>query len=122
MRLIVTAKLVLLTAIIVPPVYSHVLMPWSYEQREAAARLIVIAESVRSNDELGDSDTIEFKVLTTLKGQPKSVVRVSRSTAIAEERLTCCEKAGRYILFLIRGRGGLYVSVHGNYGAVQLAE
>jgi hypothetical protein len=123
MRIIITAKLILLTVIIASPVYSHVLMPLSYEKRQAAARLIVIAESMKASSEQDNSgDIITFKVLSTLKGQQKSVIRVSRSTMIQEERLTCCIESGRYILFLTRGRNGLYESVNGNYGAVRLAE
>lgn len=123
MRLIIIAKLILLAAIITPPVYSHVLMPWTYEKRQAAAQLIVIAEIIQdSRDQAISGNIIVFKVLSTLKGQSKSVVRVMRSTSIAEENLTCCKEKGHYILFLKRVRGRLYQSVHGDYGAVRLVE
>lgn len=123
MRPIITARLIGLTALIASPVYSHVLMPWSYEKLQETARLVVIAETTQSSDEQASSnDVIEFKVLSTLKGQKRSMLKMSRSTAIQEERLTCCTGAGRYILFLRRGRNGLYESVHGRYGVVRLAE
>jgi hypothetical protein len=123
MRLIVFAQLILLTATIATPAWGHVLMPWSYQQRQAAAQIIVIAEPMHNVDEPGDSkDIIQFRVLSTLKGPARPVLRVWRSTMIAEEKLSCCEKASRYILFLRRGNKGLYQSVHGDYGAVRLAE
>lgn len=123
MRLIIIAKLILLTAIIAPPVDGHVLMPLSYEQRQAAAQLIVIAETLQSSFSQNSSDNIiEFKTLSILKGRGKAMLKVSRSTSINEEKLTCCKEPGRYILFLRRGRNKLFESVNGDYGVVRLAE
>lgn len=123
MRIFIIAKLILLTAVMASPIYGHVLMPMSYEKRKSLARTIVIAEIVQDNyQQKGSKRIIEFRVLAILKGQMSSVLKVSRSTMIDEERLTCCKGAGRYILFLRRGRSGLYESVNGDYGIVRLAE
>lgn len=122
MRLIIIAKLVLLTAIIAPPVSGHVLMPLSYKQRQAAAQLIVIAETKKPSSGQAKTDSaIEFRVLATLKGRRLPSLGVLKSTRIQEEELNCCIE-GRYILFLVQGRNGLYESVNGNYGAVRLVE
>ena len=123
MRPSIIAKLILLAVIVTSPVSGHVLIPISYEQRREEAKLIVIAEIIQSSSETDRSrESIDFKVLATLKGPRKVVLRVSRSTSIQEERLTCCSGSGRYILFLRSGRNGLYESVQGNYGLVRLAE
>jgi hypothetical protein len=121
MRNIIIAKIILLTALIPSPVSGHVLMPMTYQERQAQARLIVIAEPATSSDRLSD-DAIEFKVLVTLKGKKTPSLKVARSTVIDEERLNCCISPGQYILFLKRGRDGLYESVHGDYGVVRLLD
>lgn len=123
MRILVISKLVVFAAIMAPPVYGHVLMPMSYAQRKAASRTIVIAETVPRGSRPGIlEDIVEFKVLATLKGQASSSLKVSRSTMIDEEKLMCCREQGRFILFLRKGRNGLYESVNGDYGVVRLAE
>ena len=123
MRFFVTAEIAFLTAIMGSPAQSHVLIPAPYEKRQSEAHLIVIAETIQSTGNQSIlKNLIEFKVLSTLKGPRRSILRVSRKTLIQEESLTCCTGPGRYILFLRRGRNGLYESVNGDYGAVRLAE
>jgi hypothetical protein len=114
-------KLVCLAAMITSPAHGHVLMPMSYEQMQAEAHIIVIAETVPPGARKSE-DIIEFNVLSTLKGQKKRKISVTRWSPIEETRLTCCAAAGRYIMFLRQSRKGLYHSVHGNLGIVRLAE
>lgn len=116
-------QLILLTAIIACPAYSHVLMPMPYGERQEAAQIIVIGEALRGDSQREKPENvIEFKVLATLKGKSKPTLKVSQSTAIVEEKLNCCKESGRYILFLRRIGNNLYESVNGNYGVVQLVE
>lgn len=123
MRLIITNSLIVLFAAVSSPVHSNVLMPWSFDRPERESQVTIIAETAQNNKKYAKpKDVVEFKVLLTLKGRTRPTVVVARSTAIQEERLTCCTGPGRYILFLRRGRNGSYESVHGRYGVVQLAE
>lgn len=92
-------------------------LPTKIEQSDLVVVGIVAAQ-YRVSRERWDEEYAVVEVEEVLKGEigAGATVRVIYKGAVSEAYAVCCEKNGRYLLFLDQIRDQVYKSVNGRYG------
>lgn len=62
----------------------------------------------------------KIRIIKTLKGEPEATIEVVYRNGIAEQDLDCCIIGRTYFLILKRTHNGLYESVNGRYGVLDI--
>jgi hypothetical protein len=98
---------------------ANVLRKMSEKEMMQAADIVVTGQLIA----IGFSHNQEFaavRVESAQKGIPRRPLSVLLNPPIAEEDPACCESGGRYKMYLRRLPNGMYESVDGRYGMVEL--
>jgi hypothetical protein len=96
----------------------------SLEQRIHAADLVAvgtIVSLVEADPQRPESIAVAtVRLDSILKGASSTTIRLMYRGGISESDPVCCAVGERYFLMLARSDGGLYVSVNGPYGVINI--
>jgi|HubBroStandDraft_5_1064220.scaffolds.fasta_scaffold399235_2 hypothetical protein len=98
---------------------ADALRKMSEKEMKQAADVVVTGRVIA----IGFAHNQEFAAVgieSVQKGAPARPLSVLLNPAIAEEDPACCNSGGRYRMYLRRLPNGMYQSVDGRYGMVEL--